>query len=330
MEFSEISEKQITKRQHYVPKAYLKNFAAKDQDVPRVYAVFPNNKESKLVSIEDICFRAYLYDQIAIDPDSGARIFAEANKLEDSFIEYEGNYATIISKLKRNLDNTNKWTLLPEEIEQLKQFVSILVFRNPVFVHMLNCMIDRLYANDPKSMDRIKKQFPDTPSNILMALLANEFLKMQISPDTGMLPRAMLKTMDEAQVCIFKTQDSFFITSDMPVVNIHGKKDGIAYDLLGMPITPSLFLAFVDTKLRIPQVVQIDECNTKRINGKQIRKHEGVLISNKEELLSLLEVSYDDEDKDDTRFFQMLHADKETVLKRYNEIMNAKEIKVWR
>lgn len=330
MEFSEISEKQITKRQHYVPKAYLKNFAVKDQKAPQVYAIFPKNKDAKLVSIEDICCRAYLYDQIAIDPDSGARIFAEANKLEDSFIEHEGNYATIISKLKNNLCNTNECKLSPEDIEQLKQFMALLVFRNPVFVHMMNCMIDRLYTNDPKSMDRIKKQFPDTPSNILMALLANKFLKMQISPDTGMLPRAMLKTMDAAQVCIFKTQGSFFITSDMPVVNIYGEKNGMAYDLLGMPITPSLFLAFVDTKLRIPQVVQIDECSTKRINGKQIRKNEGVLISNKEELLLLLEVSHDDEAKDDTWFFQMLHADKETVLKRYNEIMNAKEIKVWR
>lgn len=45
---------------------------------------------------------------------------------------------------------------------------------------------------------------------------------------------------------------------------------------------------------------------------------------------AFLEVSHDDEAKDDTWFFQMLHADKETVLKRYNEIMNAKEIKVWR
>ena len=48
-----------------------------------------------------------------------------------------------------------------------------------------------------------------------------------------------------------------------PVVNIYGEKDGIKYDLLGMPITPELFLAFVDTVQRIPRIIIIDDNSVK-------------------------------------------------------------------
>lgn len=53
-----------------------------------------------MVSIDNICCRSYLYDQIAIDPDSKTHVFAAPNEIENSFIELEGEYATIISKIK--------------------------------------------------------------------------------------------------------------------------------------------------------------------------------------------------------------------------------------
>ena len=44
MEYIDLSEEQITKRQHYVPKAYLKEFSFDKQKVPHVYAVFSNQQ----------------------------------------------------------------------------------------------------------------------------------------------------------------------------------------------------------------------------------------------------------------------------------------------
>lgn len=55
MEYIDISDKQITKRQHYVPKAYLKNFAVEEQRTLQVYVVFSDDKEAKKVSIDNIC-----------------------------------------------------------------------------------------------------------------------------------------------------------------------------------------------------------------------------------------------------------------------------------
>ena len=45
MKYVDLSEEQITKRQHYVPKTYLKEFSFDEHKVPHVYAVFPNGKE---------------------------------------------------------------------------------------------------------------------------------------------------------------------------------------------------------------------------------------------------------------------------------------------
>ena len=96
MEYTEVLDKQITRKQHYVPKVYLKNFSVSNQKSEQVYVVFANDENAKMVSIDNICCRSYLYDQIAIDPDSKTHVFAAPNEIENSFIELEGEYATII------------------------------------------------------------------------------------------------------------------------------------------------------------------------------------------------------------------------------------------
>lgn len=326
MEYIDLSEEQLTKRQHYVPKAYLKDFSFDKQKVPHVYAVFPNARKSVSVSIEKICCQFYLYEQIAVDSDSGAHIFAAPNELEGFFSTVEGRYASIISKLKSDLQEKNDFELASDEISALKGFVSLLIWRNPVFVHIFNTTVDKLYAQDTEYIEHIQKELPGVPPNVFISHLAHEFLKKHIL--ISML--ALYGTMKDSQICIFKADGSSFITSSMPVSNIYGEKDGIEYDLVGMPITPNLFLAFVDVETPIPKVVPIDEYSVKRINGRQVGGARNILISNEKDLLSFIDFSYEREDDDDSWLYSMLPMDKETALKQYNEIMNAKEIKYWR
>lgn len=235
---------------------------------------------------------------------------------------------TIISKIKNALRDSDEFELVRVEIDKLRQFMSSLLFRNPVFVHLSNYIIDTQYKNDPQHIKHVKDIFPDVPQNVYLSMLANEFLKMNIAPDVGLFPRALAETMKESQLCIFKAKGSVFVTSDMPVVNIYGEKDGIEYDLLGMPITPELFLAFVDTVQRVPRIIIIDDNSVKRMNSKQINKD--LLISNRIDLLSYIDFSIDAEKEDDEQVYQLLHTDKETALKQYEDMMSSKEIKYWR
>ena len=140
----------------------------------------------------------------------------------------------------------------------------------------------------------------------------------------------MADTMDESHFCIFRTQDSLFVTSDMPVVNIYGEEQGIQYDLVGMPITPELFVAFIDVDCDIPKVLSIDSCRVKRINGRQ-QKPKSTLISNRKELLSYIDSSHDcGEEDDEEQLMQLLGSDKEMALKQYREIMDSERIKYWK
>ena len=326
MELLDISEEQITKRQHYVPKTYLKSFSADEQKTPHVYAVFPNGKEPQKVSIEKICCSSYLYDQIAIDPDTGAQIFAAPNEIENLFNPVESKYAVIVSKLKADLREKNDFELTAEEIRVLKGFLSLQLWRNPIFVHISNCIVDRLYAQDPGYIDYIQNEFPDEQSNVMIAHLANESLKRFLLLSTV----AMADTMDESHFCIFRTQDPLFVTSDMPVVNIYGEEQGIQYDLVGMPITPELFVAFIDAECDIPKVLSIDNRSVRRINSRQ-QKPKSTLISNKKEFLSYIDSSCDYRKEDDeAQFMQLLGADKEMALKQYREIMDSERIKYWK
>ena len=326
MELFDISEEQITKRQHYVPKAYLKYFSVDEEKTPHVYAVFPNGKEPQKVSIEKICCSSYLYDQIAIDPDTGARIFAAPNELENMFNPVESKYAVIVSKLKADLREKNDFELTAEEIEVLKGFLSLQLWRNPIFVHISNCIIDRLFAKDTGYIDYIQNEFPDEKSNLMIAHLANESLKRFLLLSTI----AMADTMDESHFCIFRTQDSLFVTSDMPVVNIYGEEQGIQYDLVGMPITPELFMAFIDAECDIPKVLSIDNRSVRRINSRQ-QKPKSTLISNRKELLSYIDSSHDyGEEDDEEQFMQLLGPDKEMIMKEYREIMHSERIKYWK
>lgn len=327
MEYVDISEDQITKRQHYVPRAYLKNFTYDEERIPHVYVVFPSRTDPQPVSIENICCRTYLYDQIAIDPDSGAHVFSAPNELERFFGVIEGRYAAIISKLKSDLQDKNNFELAADEISVLKEFMSLLVWRNPIFIHISNAVVDKLFAQDPEYIEHIQKEFPDVPPNVFISHLAHDFLKTQLLISS----RALFNTMEDSQICIFQTTDSSFITSAMPVKNIYGERNSIKYDLMGMPITPTLFLAFIDAETILPKVVTLDGDSVKRINSRQLGGSKNILISNRKDLLSFVDFSFEiEDDPDDSWLYSRLSTDKETALKQYNEIMDSKEIKYWR
>ena len=47
-------------------------------------------------------------------------------------------------------------------------------------------------------------------------------------------------------------------------------------------------------------------------------------------VLTYIDFSIDVEKEDDEQVYQLLHTDKETALKQYEDMMSSKEIKYWR
>ena len=124
----------MKKRQHYLPKAYLDFFSAVEHKKTKVYALFCNSNTIEYVSTNDICNQRYLYEQI-VDTRSAEKLtFFAPNELENSFVHYEGDYATIITQIINDIETKNVYLLKPEEVEVLTFNMSLLVFRHPLFV----------------------------------------------------------------------------------------------------------------------------------------------------------------------------------------------------
>ena len=93
----------VTKRQHYVPKAYLNFFANKESSSPKVYAYFCKDDVIKYVSIDSICCRNYLYEQKIEYPGEKKITLFAPNEIEKDFIDIEGYYVSICSSLIENI-----------------------------------------------------------------------------------------------------------------------------------------------------------------------------------------------------------------------------------
>jgi len=324
------NNEQITRLQHYVPKAYLQFFSNEKR---KTYAYFYRTKTINYLGLDGLCCESYLYEEIIRFDDVGdERIFAP-NEIEKSFIPSEGDYATITKKLICNIQSHNDVRLSTDEVDILKTFLALMAFRHPHFIHLLKCFTKMTY-DDNLYKHRIKKLIPDFPDNILLAFLSHTSLERYISPNQGMLPNSLKHTMENSKLCIFKATEARFITSDMPVINIYGESNGIDYDILGMPITPELFLAFVDIDVSIPKIVTIDATQVASINSKQIRKSTKILISRDRDTLYTIDKIADhesnDSDDDIDFIFQILGIDKGSTLKLYNDIKNADKIRYWR
>ena len=331
-----MDKEKIKRNQHYLPKAYLQFFSHVGKKEKMTYAYFLDGKKEEHISIENICNQSYLYEEIAIDPETGEHIFLYPNEIENSFIPLEGEYATIIRSLLTNLDTYGEPRLSADESDILKHFIASIIARDPIFVHLSNYIVRTMYDKNDIWFQQLKEKVPEILDGIVLSMIANKILKLNIHPEEGILLRALKATMDNSKLCVIKTDSPVFVTSDSPVVNIYGENDDVEFDLLGMPITPNLFLAFVDSDENIPEFVITNENETRLINNRQIRKKSKLLISSEKDILSYIDIDIDiesdcDENQTDGDWiFDMLQVDKDTFLKKYSDFKNSKDDHYWK
>ena len=326
-----INNETIKRNQHYLPKAYLQFFAHSDKKTKMTYVYFSHSKQIKYVPIDNICNQSYLYEEIAIEPETDSHVFMHPNEMENSFIPLEGNYATIIRTLLQNLKSYGEPRLSAKDCDALKQFIASIIARNPLFVHLSNYIARTMYDKNATYFQQLKSKFSDISDGIILSMAATEILKLFIHPQQGILNRSMDATIENSKLCILKTNSAVFITSDSPVVNIWGENNGIEFDLLGMPITSNLFLAFVDIDDDIPELFYIDEQAVRAINNRQARPISKLFISNNKNILSYIDLipDNDNDESDNDWLFDMLQIDKETFLKQYSDFKKSKDNHYW-
>ena len=233
----------IKKRQHYVPQTYLRPFSSSGKNKDMIWAYFHEQKRMRLVAIDDVCVENYLYEHY-ICYDNGETEFISPNSIENGYMLLENTYRPIIEKILGNPNDVI--SLTEEERKNLTGFMSAMLFRHPLFINMANALGERFYNESSEWRKEITKVFPDVDDVYFKMLYLHDLLEKQQDPDQSLIIQAMKSTFDKDQFCIFKSCSGEFITSDAPVVNIYGDINGLEYDLVGMPISPQCFVAFID------------------------------------------------------------------------------------
>jgi hypothetical protein len=121
----------MTKKQHYVPQFYLRNFTSDDNKL----WVFDRVKEEYYFRTpKEVCYEKYLYETPWKDEDPKLGKFVLENQIENYFADKEGEYSSLLKRIIdicRNPQNKNALICNHEEKEMLASFVANIFVRNP-------------------------------------------------------------------------------------------------------------------------------------------------------------------------------------------------------
>jgi len=274
-----------TKKEHYVPRCYLRNFAD-EQECIDVFDKW-NLQVRKNQRILNIAMENRFYDidllRILSDLDNDARQKAKADILKmvglesweeiepiisnkkyiekEHFAKLEGLYASLLDQIIANSHNGNAWVLhncsaLSEEEKALfSVFVSMQVIRSKNFRDSLNDGIEKLaqalvYKEQMNNPDALPKDAFQIEAN-------SEFIKLQHS-SMIMDPKITLHFAEilcnHVWIIHYNKTKVPFLTSDYPIVNIPHKFDrhlsyaGFASEgiEIAFPISPRMLLCMYD------------------------------------------------------------------------------------
>lgn len=274
-----------TKKEHYVPRCYLKHFEADNGKIQ----VF----DKKIMQVREqrsfeVAMENYFYDidftelskkatpeelekihsdiiKIAGEEnwDSIQAVLADKKHIEKFYGQLEGIYSLLLEKVISKSYGGNSWVInncsafSAEEKDLLSLFIAIQIIRTKTFREDIGDMIEKLY----QTLAYKSQMFDEdaSPKEEFEVRVDKDFVKLQhssmiLDPDmTNEIAEALNKHI--WVVYINKTNHPFY-TSDDPVAKIPHKHDKyMSYSGLRsegieivFPISPNLLLAMYDTK----------------------------------------------------------------------------------
>lgn len=257
-----------TKKQHYVPQAYLENFSYAKQ----IWVYNRVNKKIYKSNIRDTCEKNHLYEtELRNSPNHNN--FVLYNAIENTFSDAEGRYANILKKvisICNNYDNRNAIILRSSEKEALANLISNLFVRNPV---ILDVFMDGV--GDTKEISELMPY--EELFNALGISESEPFFKaaykntIAFEEIEGSWPNIIKNSILDMYVYILKCPDGLdFVTASFPIryttKDLHG--DEFILNSLYVPITPCFALLYLDKKVpgRTNKIFEIEEKMVNKLN----------------------------------------------------------------
>lgn len=227
---------QVTKKQHYLPEMYLKNFAGNDGKLWKKSLKYGNYRQ---VTPAQICYKPFLYEIPWKCRESHKSPFALLNYLENRFREREKVYSDCILSVCKKVcaDNPCISDITDTERTILAEFTVNLLLRHPYIMDVFG--IDNLSPED--WLDHVltlKKLFGVETETVARFAKKCQWLDPQFP---GGYFQTIQKIFENMGLTFFVTKNREFITCDWPFIGALTEGQFIAFVL---PITPNFCICY--------------------------------------------------------------------------------------
>ena len=261
--------KKMTKKQHYVPVWYLKNFVDKEGFVH----VWDKIKDRSFKAYPaDICREDYLYEtEWAESPDNTG--FILANQIENVFSEEESRYSVLVRKLLGIvLDNKNRKSIIcrnKDERETMAALVANLYLRNPVTINteeIRDIPADVMNHEVVKNMKSLLDEFGMTGlESVVQHASLSAWVNPQMNNGThNQLVRDLLK----ANVLFLVSEGENFVTSNFPSILLNNEDySGMRFFLSLSPKCAVVYDESNALRNKRNRVIVIDDEDVRKFNN---------------------------------------------------------------
>lgn len=199
---------QITARQHFVPRMYLKRWVHDDKELLFVISKYFSDTEVHEVTYDDkLFYKIFCYDIFMPNNELYTN-----NEVERKFAEYENRHDRLLNRMISRMDN--KQPVLDKgtnRLENFLEFVSLTVLRNPQNVIPLK--FDNISTSTEELSNLFFEMFGDEWNLTGLQIAAN-------SMNRDLLFQALDQLSEGNPDCYFleSTNNTRFITSNNPVL----------------------------------------------------------------------------------------------------------------
>ena len=209
---------QITKRQHFVPQFYLRQFTDK---TGKLHCYRKKEKKTFSAHPADICFKNYGYE---IENPSGNTRFLLPNEIEKLFATLEGEYSQVLrSVVSKCLASSNGSILMctDHEKEVLCSMVSNFLVRNLLAV---DSYVDHEATQSLVETDQELRNIDDLLKSMNLgsakAFLELAQMKLFLNPAEDGVARIIIDNLSKLNMSFLVSDSNRFVTSDCPVGHV--------------------------------------------------------------------------------------------------------------
>lgn len=275
---------QVTKKQHYLPEMYLKNFT---NETGKLWRRNMKYGTYKAVTPAQTGYSEFLYETRWKNPPNMEKQFALINFLENHFGSREAIYNQCVASVcqKLCLGNPCISDITADERKVLAEFTANIFLRQPGIMKLIG--LDEISQEEIKRfpVNRLNALFGSEAETVLLFIKKCEWLHSQFRGGYFQTAQAIFESMC---LTIFVSKGAEFITCNWPFLFV---VDRVNF-LVALPLTPKCCICY-NNILKKENVNLLSDDSVRRYNRLHIEKKSSSLnylyARNKDEIEMLFE-----------------------------------------